>query len=556
MHDLYFTPGNHTRFDAVTAGLTKMRLTRGVITSLCAGILPWLPVPDADVSAGEAGDSPERVRVELFVMAHCPYGMRAEAALESALKAFGNGIDFRLHFIAQEAGKGSAPTAPLRPHVPGRETCESGTVYGTGRFLSLHGDAEVEEGIRQVVMMHLYPDRYYDYILHRNENMGSPDWQASARRAGIDPERVAVAASGAEGEALFRDNIRRANRLGIQASPTLYVNGEEVEGGIERQGLARRICGIDSLAGPCAAVPVCGADKDCASTGRVGICVDAGKPSAMCRFSDPVDFRMTVLNDSECDLCDPGMFVRSTRELFPGVDVQTVNVHSRQGRKLAQRYRVDRVPAFILGSGFATTARFQRFAQAVYPIGDSYVPRPVLLPVTRLMGRKAIPGRMDFFFAGVSPSTARTVGGLLSWLDAVDSPERLHLHPFGRVENVSSSLCVRQLYPRRYRAFAKCVFAGASEDGAAESDTACLEQHAMDVERIKRCAADEGPSMALRSLKAAAKAGIDPSMNPSLLLDGRFVVTTRMLPQARELFYRLNPNLLQRDRAYLESRKQ
>ena len=45
-------------------------------------------------------------------------------------------------------------------------------------------------------------------------------------------------------------------------------------------------------------------------------------------------------------------------------------------------------------------------------------------------------------------------------------------------------------------------------------------------------------------------------MNPSLLLDGRFVVTSRMLPQARELFYRLNPDLLQRDRAYLESRKQ
>ena len=386
--------------------------------------------------------------------------------------------------------------------------------------------------------------------------MDSPDWQASARRAGIDPERVAAAASGPEGEALFRDNIRRASRLGIQASPTLYVNGEEVKGGIARQGLARRICGLDSLAGPCAAVPVCGADRDCASTGRVGICVDAGKPSAACRFSDPVVFMMTVLNDTECDLCDPETFVRSTRELFPGVDVRTVNVHSRQGRKLAQRYRIDRVPAFILGSGFAATARFQRIAQAVYPMGDSYVPRPVLLPVSRLMGRKAIPGRMDFFFAGASPSTTRTVGGLLTWLEAVEAPERLHLHPIGQGENTFSSLCVQRLYPHRYKAFTMCVFGGASEDGAGGSDAACLEQQAMDVERVKRCAADEGPSMARRSRQAAAKAGIDPSMNPSLLLDGRFVVTSRMLPQTRALFYRLNPDLLQRDRAYLESRKQ
>ena len=523
---------------------------------MCAGILPWLPIPAADVSASEAGDSRKRVRVELFVMAHCPYGMRAEAALEPALKAFGDGIDFRLHFIAQEAGKESAPPAPLRPLEPGRESCESGTVHGTGRFLSLHGDAEVEEGIRQVVMMHLYPDRYYDYILHRNEVMDSPDWQASARRAGIDPERVAVVASGAEGEALFRDNIRMANRLGIQASPTLYVNGAEVKGGVEGQGLARHICGLDSLAGPCAAVPVCGADTDCTSTGRVGICINPGESSASCTFTDPVIFTMTVLNDAECELCDPGMFVRSTRELFPGVDVRTVNIHSRQGRKLADRFRVDRVPAFILGSGFARTARFQRFAQAVYPMGDSYVPRPVLLPVSRLMGRKAIPGRMDFFFAGASPLTARTVGSLVSWLDAVDAPERLYLHPIGQDESAISSLCVRQLYPHRHGAFTMCEFGGATKPGAGGTVARCVEQQAMDVERVKRCAAEEGPAMALRSRRAAARAGIDPSMNPSLVLDGRFVVTSRMLPQARELFYRLNPDLLQRDRTYMENRKQ
>lgn len=524
------------------------------------GLLQWLPGLVTDVSGSEAtrnraGDAGSRVEVELFVMAHCPYGMRAETALAPTVKAFGDGIDFRLHFIAQEAGKEPVSAGPLRPLRSHGESCESGAVSGTGRFLSLHGDAEVEEGIRQVVMMHLYPDRFYDYILDRNENMESPDWQTSARRTGINPERVAEIAASEEGETLFRENIRRAIHLGVKASPTLYVDGVEVEGGIETHGLARRICGLDSLAGPCASVPVCGTDRDCVSTGRVGVCVNAGKPAASCRFSDPVVFRMTVLNDTGCDLCDPATFVRSTRELFPGVDVQTLNVHSRRGRKLADQFRVDRLPAFILDSDFSKTARFERFAKAVYPIRGSYMPRPVLVPVSRLMGRKAIPGRMELFFAGASPLTVRIAGDLHSWLDAVDAPERLRLQPIGQDESAISSLCVRQIYPDRYRAFAMCVFRGAPKLGIQKSHAACLKRQAIDVERIGRCAAADGAAMAAQSRISAARAGIDPAMNPSLLLDGRFVVTSRMLPRTRELFYSLNPELLHRDKAYLESRK-
>ena len=533
---------------------------REICCPLLVVILSWLQGEVAIVSGSEAararaGDDRRRVEVELFVMAHCPYGMRAEAALASTVRAFGDAIDFRLHFIAQEAGDEPVPTGPLRPLRRQSESCESGAVSGTGQFLSLHGDAEVEEGIRQVVMMHLYPDRFYDYILHRNEDMESPDWQVSAGRAGIDPERVAEIASGVEGETLFRENIRRANQLGVTASPTLYVNGVEVEGGLETLGLARRICGLDSLAGPCGSVPVCGTDRDCESAGRVGVCVNAGKPAASCRFSDPVVFRMTVLSDTGCDLCDPAPFVRSTREMFPGVNVQTLDVHSRLGRKLADRFRVDRVPAFILDANFAKTARFQRLAKAVYPIRGSYMPRPVLVPLSRLMGRKADPGRIDFFFAGASPMAVRVAGELQTWLDAVDAPERLRIHPMGQDENTVSSLCVRKLYPDRHRAFAMCVFRNAPKRGVEESYAACLQRLAIDVGRIGRCAEADGAALAARSRVSAGRAGIDMSMNPSLLLDGRFVVTRRMLSRAGELFYRLNPELRNRDKAYMENSK-
>ena len=87
------------------------------------GLLQWLPGLVTDVSGSEAarnraGYAGSRVEVELFVMAHCPYGMRAQTALAPTVKAFGEGIDFRLHFIAQEAGKEPVPPGPLKPLRP------------------------------------------------------------------------------------------------------------------------------------------------------------------------------------------------------------------------------------------------------------------------------------------------------------------------------------------------------------------------------------------------------------------------------------------------------
>ena len=95
-----------------------------------AGLLQCIPGLVADVSGIEAvrtraGDDGSRVEVELFVMAHCPYGMRAETALAPTVRAFGDGIDFRLHFIAQEAGKEPVPAGPLRPLRSRGEACES-----------------------------------------------------------------------------------------------------------------------------------------------------------------------------------------------------------------------------------------------------------------------------------------------------------------------------------------------------------------------------------------------------------------------------------------------
>ena len=142
--------------------------------------------------------------LELFVMSYCPYGVQAEEKLIPIVKEFGDRIDFRLQFIAQE--KETPSPQDITP------------------FTSLHGYPEVAENIRQLLIAEEYPDRYLDYILCRGKKLDK-SWEACAEKLGMDVERIQQLFDAPEAEALFRENIQRAAELGVRASPTILVDG-------------------------------------------------------------------------------------------------------------------------------------------------------------------------------------------------------------------------------------------------------------------------------------------------------------------------------------------
>ena len=98
--------------------------------------------------------------LELFVMSYCPYGVQAEEKIIPIVKKFGDAIDFKLQFIAQEKEKSSAQE--ITP------------------FESLHGYPEVAENIRQLLIAREYPDHYLDYILCRGKKL-EKSWEGLCR---------------------------------------------------------------------------------------------------------------------------------------------------------------------------------------------------------------------------------------------------------------------------------------------------------------------------------------------------------------------------------------
>ena len=149
------------------------------------------------------------VAVNLKPIVFALIGIQAEQKIIPIVKRFGDKIDFKLRFIARE--KESPLPQDITP------------------FTSLHGYPEVAENIRQLLIAQEFPDQYLDYILCRGKKLDK-SWENCAEKLGIDVAKIQRLFDTPEvSEQLFRENIKRATELGINASPTILVDNHRFQ---------------------------------------------------------------------------------------------------------------------------------------------------------------------------------------------------------------------------------------------------------------------------------------------------------------------------------------
>ncbi len=144
----------------------------------------------------------EKVNLDLFVMSYCTYGLKAEIALIPYVKQHLEDINLNIYYIAEETA--------------------------SGKFESLHGKAEIEENIRQLIVKRLYPNQYLDYLLLRAESFNTSNWEEIATSLDFDIEQIKLQYSNPEIESEFRKNINISHQKDISASPSLLLNNKEL----------------------------------------------------------------------------------------------------------------------------------------------------------------------------------------------------------------------------------------------------------------------------------------------------------------------------------------
>lgn len=284
----------------------------------------------AENSNGLSG-SEESVQLEFYVMSQCPYGTQVENGIAPVLDEMGDSIDLQIDYIA--------------------------TDLGDGEFRSLHGQPEVDENIRQLCAMEYNPGKYMDYILCQNEDiMNAEDsWESCAEDTGLDVEVIRECAEGEEGAQLLVESLGRAQEKEARASPTIYLNGEPYEGGRDPASFKRAICNyVEDEA--CDDVQECTSEADCPQKeGKIASCRNSGTADAECVYTDTVEVGLVVLNDENCETCDTTRIITVTKQLFPGVVIEEVDVNSEAGQALVDKYDITYAPSYIFSSDLEDT---------------------------------------------------------------------------------------------------------------------------------------------------------------------------------------------------------
>lgn len=151
----------------------------------------------------------DKPKVELFVMAYCPYGTQSEKGLIPTIKALGSKIDAKIRFV----------------------------------HYFMHGDKEEQETYTQVCIREEQSSKYLDYLSCFLEAGDSP---GCLTKIGIDKTKLntCLANNSTKAKEYYKVDSDLSNKYGVQGSPTLIINGVESSAGRDSTSYLNGICAV------------------------------------------------------------------------------------------------------------------------------------------------------------------------------------------------------------------------------------------------------------------------------------------------------------------------
>lgn len=213
------------------------------------------PVVPADVVKSD------KPKVEAFVMSHCPYGTQIEKGLVPVMETLKDKADIEIKFVNY----------------------------------AMHGQIEVEDNIKQYCISKEQPNKYTAFL---NCFLKSGDSKACVTSSGVDQKKLDSCYSATDKKfglmKAFNDkanwggsfppfSIHEAENksYGVQGSPTLVINGKQVESGRDSASLLAAICaGFNNKPAECdtklsSASPAPGFGEGTAASGTNADCAPA-----------------------------------------------------------------------------------------------------------------------------------------------------------------------------------------------------------------------------------------------------------------------------------------
>ncbi len=173
-------------------------------------------------------------QLDFFVMSFCPYGIQAENGIIPVQETLGDSAEFVPHFVIYPSGTGC-------------RTDSDGTKY-----CSMHGAGELEEDIRQLCIYNEDKANFFPYIKKIAEGYEAGEisssnieskWKDIAEEVGVDTAKVEECYNDSDRVLeMLRAESELNQLLGVQGSPTIFIEGSEFSGGRSPAAYQAALC--------------------------------------------------------------------------------------------------------------------------------------------------------------------------------------------------------------------------------------------------------------------------------------------------------------------------
>ena len=450
----------------------------------------------------------DKVKVEMYVMSKCPYGVQAEQGIQPVLDEIGGNVDFHLDYIATEEGD---------------------------KFNSLHGEPEVKGNIQQLCARKHYPEmaKWTGFLACQNEKWQQiPEgWEPCAKKMNMDVGKLKSCIDGAQGKDLMRESLKKAKAANAQGSPTIKVGGEEYSGGRSKTDFLRAIC---------AKFP-------------------GAKPAPCNSIPEDIEVVATVLTDKRCEKCQIGGLEGNLRSrFFPKLKIKTIDYSTAEGKALYKEMGAKYLPIMLFTAEVEKAERYSQIArwmeakgkwkQLKIPAqfdptaeicdnkkddtGNSKVDCDDDTCKNSLICRTEKPKLVEVFIMSQCPYGVQAVNAMKEVLDATKGQLKFDVHFIAdKTESGFNSLhgqpevnedirmlCAKKLYPKanKWLDYYYCRFTG--NDWRSEDWKKCA-KGGIDAGAIQKCFDGEGKSLLEEDIKIAK--ALDVTGSPTWLANNK-----------------------------------
>ncbi len=475
------------------------KMTVRVMFTVCVGLFIWgcssasvKPSNPAQTLAPVAAPGPvEKVKVELYVMSKCPFGILTEVHMLPVLQKMGKHIDFSLEFIGR---------------------------VRDGQLKSLHKEAEVKGDLVQICAGKHAPDSYFEFIGCMNKTYRDipENWEPCAAKSGLPAEKIRACADGSEGKELLTASFDRAKARKAVGSPTMYVDNKLYQGGRTEVSFSRAICAA----------------------------FEGGKPRHCATLPPPVKFAITILNDRRCSDCRTGVLENQLQSIFPAAEITVVDYGSAEGKKLYAELGMEKLPILLFGKEVKAAENYSRFRRALKPHGEKLVhARWARFNPTReicdnhkdddangkvdcadpyctydMICRQLQAKKLEVFVMSQCPYAVRALNSMKEVLDNFDNQIDFQvnfiatekdggfvaLHGQPEVDENIRELCAIKYYGQNYK-FMDYILCRNKNVLSPDWKSCTGKSTGIDAQRIEKCASGkEGPALLRENIKIAA----------------------------------------------------